>query len=101
PMSGAPITRATTRDGRWAYTLYLRGNGRAFIHALDTTRRAAVCVDLPWNHVDPWIWAAHLRVSRNNHTLRLRAPTEPGADIDTGTRFRRPVTRSITGASSP
>ena len=32
-------------DGRWAYTLY--DNGRhSFVHALDTSRRTAVCIDL-------------------------------------------------------
>jgi hypothetical protein len=46
PMQGMPVTRAVSADGRWAYTLY-QGNSGPFIHALDTQRRAAVCVDLP------------------------------------------------------
>jgi acyl-coenzyme A thioesterase PaaI-like protein len=46
-MQGLPITRATSPDGRWAYTLY-DGNGKVpFLHALDTVRRRAVCVDFP------------------------------------------------------
>lgn len=46
-MQGLPITRATSPDGRWAYTLY-DGNGETpFIHALDTVGQRAVCVDLP------------------------------------------------------
>jgi hypothetical protein len=51
-MEGLPITRATSPDGRWAYTLY-DGNlydddGEApFLHALDTVAGEAVCVDLP------------------------------------------------------
>ena len=33
-------------DGRWAYTLY-DGNGKTpFIHALDTSRSTARCIDL-------------------------------------------------------
>ena len=44
-MSGIPVTRMPSMDGRWAYTLY--DNGRhSFVHALDTARRTAVCIDL-------------------------------------------------------
>jgi hypothetical protein len=50
-MRGSPMTRATGRDGRWAYTLYAKPNGRAFVHALDTSHRKAVCIDLPWRGV--------------------------------------------------
>src|SRR5437868_7863340 len=34
-MRGAPVSRATTRDGNWVYTLYGKPDGTAFIHALD------------------------------------------------------------------
>jgi hypothetical protein len=44
-MSGYPITRATSAHGRWAYTLY-DGNEHPFVHALDTVRRQAFCIDL-------------------------------------------------------
>ena len=46
-MGGQPATRATTPDGRWAYTLYARAKGKPFVHALDTARRQAFCIDLP------------------------------------------------------
>ncbi|HEX8742181.1 MAG TPA: hypothetical protein VF712_03515 [Thermoleophilaceae bacterium] len=45
-MSGLPLTRATSAHGRWAYTLYDGGEHR-FVHALDTVRRRAFCIDLP------------------------------------------------------
>jgi hypothetical protein len=46
-MQGLPVTRSTDARGRWAYTLYERPNGEApFIHALDTVRREARCIDL-------------------------------------------------------
>jgi hypothetical protein len=45
PMNGFPVTRAGSPDGRWAYTLY-DGADHPFIHALDTERRQAVCIDL-------------------------------------------------------
>jgi hypothetical protein len=45
-MQGFPLSRVTSPDGRWAYTLY-SGAAMPFIHALDTTRRQARCIDLP------------------------------------------------------
>jgi hypothetical protein len=47
-MSGSPVTRATTTDGRWAYTLYQNPGGFPFVHTLDTAARTAVCVGIPW-----------------------------------------------------
>jgi hypothetical protein len=44
-MGGMPMTRAVSRDGRWAYTLY-SGGTETFIHALDTVGRTAACIDL-------------------------------------------------------
>ena len=46
-MNGTAVTRVTTSDGAWAYTLYDQGRGRMFVHALDTVRGIAHCVDLP------------------------------------------------------
>ncbi len=44
-MYGVPVTRATSADGRWAYTLY-DSREHPFVHALDTQGRTAVCIDL-------------------------------------------------------
>jgi hypothetical protein len=48
-MRGLPMARATSPDGRWAYTLY-NGGGRprdeAFIHILDTVDGISHCIDL-------------------------------------------------------
>lgn len=46
-MQGAPVSRVTSGDRSWAYTLY-GGSNKTFIHALDTMHAGAVCVDLPW-----------------------------------------------------
>ena len=46
-MRGQPVTRRLSTDGRWAYTLYARGGRAPFVHALDTVKREAYCVDLP------------------------------------------------------
>jgi hypothetical protein len=45
-MRGSPLTRATSADGRWAYTLYDGAGKTLFIHALDTSTRSARCIDL-------------------------------------------------------
>jgi len=45
-MQGSPVSRVAGPDGRWAYTLYTGGE-ETFLHALDTVRGRAVCVDLP------------------------------------------------------
>ena len=41
------VARRTTADGRWAYTLYARAKNEPFVHALDTARAQAYCIDLP------------------------------------------------------
>ncbi len=45
-MAGFPITRQTTVDGRWAYTLYDGSGKEPFLHALDTVNGEAHCIDL-------------------------------------------------------
>jgi DNA-binding beta-propeller fold protein YncE len=45
-MGGNPLSRATSPDGRWAYTLYDGAGSAPFVHALDTVRREAHCIDL-------------------------------------------------------
>lgn len=48
-MTGYAMTRTTSADGRWVYTLYQKPSGEPFVHALDTVRAAAYCIDLPAN----------------------------------------------------
>jgi hypothetical protein len=45
-MHGNPVSRATSANGRWAYTLYDGGGKMPFIHALDTVGHDAHCIDL-------------------------------------------------------
>ena len=49
-MSGVPLSRVSDGEGRWAYTLY-SGQKHPFVHALDTERRTAVCIDLDLRHL--------------------------------------------------
>jgi len=83
-MTGSPVTRAVSHGGRWAYTLYARADGTAFVHALDTVRLAAVCVDLPargWSDA----WNVRMWVSRDGKALHLRNAGNGGgaAVVDT------------------
>ena len=48
-MTGIPMARAWSRDGGSAFTLYNGLESHAFVHALDTTKRSARCIDLPWS----------------------------------------------------
>lgn len=83
-MTGWPMTRATTPSGVWAYTLYVRDDGSAFVHALDTVRRKAVCVDLPWNLGKGLYASARLWLSGNGRLLNVRTQAGKRATIDTG-----------------
>ena len=47
-MEGSPVSRATSGDGRWVYTMYQRPGGYPFVHALDTVTGVAHCIGLPW-----------------------------------------------------
>lgn len=62
-MRGYPMARVVSPDGRWAYTLY-DSSEHPFVHALDTARRTAVCIDL--DAIRGGMWGA---------TLQLRGST--------------------------
>jgi len=48
-MAGSAVTRTTSANGRWVYTLYQKPSGEPFVHALDTVGARAYCIDLPEN----------------------------------------------------
>jgi hypothetical protein len=80
-MRGYPISRATGRGGSWVYTLYNRGSGAPFIHALNTVRRSAVCIDLP--HVAAGnLWNMRLSVSPDGRRLQVRSNGTAIAAVD-------------------
>ena len=90
-MAGRPLTRATSRDGRWAYTLY-DGASYPFVHALDTVGRSARCIDLDWLRGRKDLARLRLAVSPDSRTLGVRAGRRTVATIDTRTFFaRRPA----------
>ena len=88
-MEGSPIARLQSPDGRWAYTLYAAKT--PFLHALDTVRGRAVCVDLPRlaGQREPFQLTMALRgggerITVSGHPVRRpRASAEPLVEIDT------------------
>jgi hypothetical protein len=77
------MARAGSRDGRWAYTLYSRSNGRPFVHALHTTHREAFCIDIPMGISDDRLSKVRMRVGKKTVALRVEGKTI--ATIDTRT----------------
>ncbi|MEN3283728.1 MAG: hypothetical protein V7607_4868 [Solirubrobacteraceae bacterium] len=87
-MQGTAVTRTMSPDGRWAYTLYIRPGDAPFIHALDTARRTAACIDLD-GISDEDVGSAHLTLGGG--TLRVDSAAGPLALVDTRTfAVRRP-----------
>jgi hypothetical protein len=84
-MRGSPISRATSGDGRWAYTLYDGAGATPFVHALDTNRRQARCIDLDLLAGRQDLWGLRLHVT--NGKLTVSAPGQTIAVVDT-TSFR-------------
>jgi hypothetical protein len=82
-MGGVPVTRATSREGRWAYTLYARDQQHPFVHALDTARREAYCIDLPLDYKRPKQDRLRLGLDAEGESLSVRLGRARVAEIDT------------------
>jgi hypothetical protein len=83
-MLGVAVTRVMSAGGRWAYTLYDRPGSTPFIHALDTQRRVAVCVDLP-AIPDQEMFSSRLALVNRGGTLRVEHSGTPLALVSTRT----------------
>jgi hypothetical protein len=91
-MRGQPLTRSTSSDGRWAYTLY-DGAGKApFVHALDTRNRTARCIDLDalagtdLTHIG-------LKLDSRHGLLTVTRGTRPALNVDLASfKVRTPST---------
>lgn len=85
PMTGRPITRTMSPDGRWAFTLYDGSDEGPFIHALDTGNHRAVCVDLDSVGLPKHLAGFGLSASSDGSTLTvLDRNGKPHAALDTG-----------------
>ena len=82
-MTGIPMTRVGSDDASWAYTLYSRSGGGAFVHALHTTAREAFCIDVKLGIADDQL--SHVRMRVRGGALLLRLHGKTIATIDTRT----------------
>lgn len=82
-MGGVPVTRAASSDGRWAYTLYARRADEPFVHALDTVRREAFCIDLPLELGYDGQWSLRLKLGEGGELLSVMRGRKPVATVDT------------------
>ena len=90
-MRGYPVTRATSRDGRWEYTLYDGAGEHPFIHALDTVRGVAHCIDLDALEGNREIF--RLRLSQRGGGLAVVDRGRPLVRVDPATLKVVPLAR--------
>jgi hypothetical protein len=69
-MSGMPVTQAFGPGAVWVYTLYQKPGGLPFVHALDTVRGKALCIELPWRGDQGRLFDVRLRVQGRSLVLR-------------------------------
>ena len=74
-MIGLPSTAVATRDGRWLFTLYWKGEGEEnFIHALDLRNGVAHCIDLPLDGDYLPLSTSALALAPDEKTLYMASP---------------------------
>jgi hypothetical protein len=81
-MRGYPLTRATSEDGRWEYTLYDGAGSHPFVHALDTVDQTAVCIDLDGLTGRKDLQALRLSLDSGQEQLSVVKGADPVALID-------------------
>lgn len=93
-MQGYPVTRTTSADGRWVYTLYQNAGGYPFVHALDTVAGVAHCVGIPLRN-QSGIYNLVLALHGNGRTLSVHWRSgRPFVNVDTSTWKVTPAHRS-------
>jgi hypothetical protein len=84
-MRGQPLSRAMSPDGRWAYTLY-DGNAKTpFVHALDTSRATARCIDLDTIGGAENLWRLRLSIRGDGKQLAVRDGSQTELVVSTRT----------------
>jgi hypothetical protein len=84
-MAGLPITRQTTADGRWAYTLYDGAGHEPFVHALNTIDGEAHCIDLEMLAGRQDLYDLRLDLGQGDSGLAVLSGSERVAVIDRST----------------
>lgn len=100
-MGGWPVTRTTSPDGRWAYTLY-SGSDHPFIHALDMTGRSARCIDLDALKGREDLFQLRLRVTHGGDQVDVMKGETPLVGVDTHSfNVREPDASAATAPRTP
>jgi hypothetical protein len=84
-MAGYAQLRASDRDGTRVYTLYTHESDPPFIHALNTRRAEAVCIDLPLPGGPSTGEGTQLTLSPDGRRLDLVRGSQTLVQIDTRT----------------
>jgi hypothetical protein len=84
-MRGNPLSRATSADGRLAYTLYDGGGAHPFIHALNTSRGTARCIDVDDLPAGLQLWDLRLRMSPDGRSVAIAQRGRTLLALDTQT----------------
>ena len=98
-MGGTPVSRANGLGGRWAYTLYARPGGTPFVHALDTAKRTARCIDLD-ELAGKDVSSLRLGLSPGGETVRLLHRGRDVLGMDTRTFAVAVAAPATTGGTS-
>jgi hypothetical protein len=92
-MRGNPLSRVESRDGGMAYTLYDGGGAHPFIHALDTARATARCIDISGLELAA-LPRLRLHLGDGGRLVTVADGTRTLALVDTRTLSERPPSRS-------
>jgi hypothetical protein len=83
-MAGVRLSGVASPDGHWLYSVYIRENQSAFIHALSLDSPVAICIDLPGSgystNGDEFHWSLALNAG-GSHLYAANGATGIVADI--------------------
>ena len=84
-MRGFPLTRVTSPDGAWEYTLYDGGGGTPFVHALNTVDATSICIDVPQLGEARNLFKSGLEIAPDGGAITVFSGREPSpvAEIST------------------
>jgi len=99
-MRGNPLSRVMSADGRLAYTLYDGGGAHPFIHALNTLRGTAQCIDLDDLPVGLQLWDLRLRMSADGRSVAIVQQGRALLALDTQTLTVGPPSPAKAAGSS-
>ncbi len=102
-MAGLRLSGVASPDGHWLYSVYIRQDKGAFIHALSMDSPLAFCIDLPGSgyssNADGFRWS--LALSRDgSHLYAANGAMGIVADVDTAGNGVPSITRTVHIASN-